>query len=141
MPTLPSRLSVVTLGARDLPKLRLFYSGLGWPEVPGSGDGWVGFLLGGVLLALYPFDDLVAEAAPDLPTPAGFSGVTLACNVDREEQVDAAFAARGGYPSAGASCSCPFRDVGNDPAGPRRLEPIGSFDSRFRPWNGGRAAA
>src|SRR6266545_4797662 len=60
MTALPSRLSVVTLGARDLPKLREFYRGLGWP---------------------------------DLPAPAGFSGVTLACNVDSEEQVDAAFTA------------------------------------------------
>jgi catechol 2,3-dioxygenase-like lactoylglutathione lyase family enzyme len=93
MNELPSPLTVVTLGARDLPTLRRFYSGLGWQVVPGSGDGWVGFLLGGVLLALFPLDGLAAEAAPDLPAPAGFSGVTLACNVDSPEQVDSAFAA------------------------------------------------
>ncbi len=93
MTALPSRLSVVTLGARDLPKLREFYRGLGWSELPGSDGSWAGFLLGGVLLALYPLDGLAAEAAPDLPAPAGFSGVTLACNVDSEEQVDAAFTA------------------------------------------------
>jgi hypothetical protein len=39
MDELPSRLTVVTLGARDLPNLRRFYSGLGWHVVPGSGDG------------------------------------------------------------------------------------------------------
>ena len=93
MSQLPSRLSVVTLGARDLPKLRQFYSALGWSEVAGSDDSWAGFLLGGVLLALYPLDELAAEAAPDLPAPAGFSGITLACNVDSEQQVDAGFAA------------------------------------------------
>lgn len=93
MTRLPARLTVVTLGARDLPKLRLFYSGLGWPEVPGSGDDWAGFLLGGMLLALYPLDGLAAEAAPDLPVSTGFSGITLACNVDSPEQVDAAFTA------------------------------------------------
>lgn len=93
MSLLPSRLSVVTLGARDLPKLRQFYSGLGWSEVTGSDDNWAGFLLGGVLLALYPLDGLAAEAAPDLRAPAGFSGITLACNVDGEEQVDTAFTA------------------------------------------------
>lgn len=93
MSQLPPRLSVVTLGARDLPRLRQFYAGLGWPEVTGSDDSWTGFLLGGVLLALYPLDELAAEAAPDLPAPAGFSGITLACNVDGGEQVDAAFAA------------------------------------------------
>jgi catechol 2,3-dioxygenase-like lactoylglutathione lyase family enzyme len=73
--------------------LRRFYSGLGWSEVPGSDDNWASYLLGGVLLALYPLDELAEEAAPDRPAPAGWSGVTLACNVDREEQVDSAFRA------------------------------------------------
>jgi len=62
-------------------------------QVPGSDDNWAGFLLGGVLLALYPLDGLAAEAAPDLPLRVGFSGITLACNVDSEEQVDDAFSA------------------------------------------------
>jgi catechol 2,3-dioxygenase-like lactoylglutathione lyase family enzyme len=92
MTDLPARLSVVTLGARDLPVLRRFYASLGWTQVPGSDDAWSAFLLGGVLLALYPLDDLAAEAAPDMPATAGFSGMTLACNVDGPEQVDEAFA-------------------------------------------------
>jgi hypothetical protein len=101
---MPPRLSVVTIGARDLPILRSFYRGLGWPEVAGSDDRWVGLLLGGVLLALYPLAELSAEAAPDhaapdhaapdrASVPAGWSGITLACNVDSAEQVDAVFAA------------------------------------------------
>jgi catechol 2,3-dioxygenase-like lactoylglutathione lyase family enzyme len=93
MSQVPSRLSVVTLGAQDMASLRRFYSGLGWSQVPGSDDNWTGFLLGGVLLALYPLDELAAEAAPDLPARTGFSGITLACNVDSEEQVDEAFVA------------------------------------------------
>jgi catechol 2,3-dioxygenase-like lactoylglutathione lyase family enzyme len=93
MTGLPSRLSAVTLGARDLPKLRQFYRGLGWPELPGSDDNWTAFLLGGVLLTLYPLDALAAEAAPGRPAPAGWSGVTLACNVDSAADVDAAFQA------------------------------------------------
>lgn len=93
MSQLPARLSVVTIGARDLPKLRQFYVGLGWSEVSGSDDNWAGFLLGGVLLALYPLDGLTAEAAPDLPSSGGFSGITVACNVDSEQQVDTAFSA------------------------------------------------
>ncbi|WP_199314790.1 VOC family protein [Streptomyces cadmiisoli] len=92
MSELPSRLSVVTLGARDLPRLRRFYRGLGWEEIPSSDDEWAGFLLGGVLLALYPVDELAAEAAADIPSPTEWSGITLACNVDSREQVDAAFA-------------------------------------------------
>lgn len=84
---------MVTLGARDLPKLREFYSGLGWSALPGSDDNWTAFLLGGALLALYPLPELAAEAAPDLPPSTGFAGITLACNVDSAEQVDAALAA------------------------------------------------
>ncbi len=83
----------MTIGAQDMPRLRRFYSGLGWAQVSGSDDNWAGFLLGGVLLALYPLDELAAEAAPDLSARAGFSGITLACNVDSEEQVDEAFGA------------------------------------------------
>ncbi|WP_328417399.1 MULTISPECIES: VOC family protein [unclassified Micromonospora] len=93
MSTLPSRLSVVTLGTRDIGTLRSFYRSLGWPELPSSDDGWSAFLLGGVLLALYPLPELAAEAAPGVADPAGgWSGVTLACNVDSREAVDAAFA-------------------------------------------------
>jgi catechol 2,3-dioxygenase-like lactoylglutathione lyase family enzyme len=93
MTALPPRLSVVTIGARDLPRLREFYSGLGWPALPGSDDDWTAYLLGGALLALYGLDALAAEAAPGLPVRAGFSGITLACNVDTAEQVDEAYAA------------------------------------------------
>jgi uncharacterized protein len=83
----------VTLGARDLPRLRKFYEGLGWPSMAGSDDGWAGFLLGGVVLTMYPIEALAAEAAPGQSIATGFSGVTLACNVDTEEDVDIAFAA------------------------------------------------
>ncbi|WP_433538529.1 VOC family protein [Micromonospora sp. CA-249363] len=93
MSAIPPRLSVITLGARDLSRLRTFYRSLGWPELPASDDGWSAFLLGGVLLALYPLPDLAAEAAPGVPDPGGWSGVTLACNVDDPTEVDAAFAA------------------------------------------------
>ena len=93
MTDVPARLTAVTLGARDLPTLRQFYRGLRWQENPQSDDSWAAFLLGGVLLTLYPLDDLAAEAAPDLPLPSGWSGVTLACNVDSAEQVDTAYAA------------------------------------------------
>lgn len=93
MSEVPSRLSAVTLGARDMAGLRRFYRDLGWEELPASDDNWAGFLLGGVLLTLYPADLLAAEAAGGAPAPAGWSGITLICNVDRREQVDPAFAA------------------------------------------------
>src|SRR4051794_34845660 len=52
MTEIPSRLSIVTLGTRDMAALRSFYQALGWPELPSGDDTWTGFLLGGVLLAL-----------------------------------------------------------------------------------------
>ncbi|MEU3016671.1 MULTISPECIES: VOC family protein [unclassified Nocardiopsis] len=90
----PPRLTVVTLGARDLPSLRRFYQALGWEELSSGSDDWTGFLLGGVLLSLFPVGELAAEAAEgEVPASAGWSGFTLACNVDTPGQVDEAFAA------------------------------------------------
>jgi catechol 2,3-dioxygenase-like lactoylglutathione lyase family enzyme len=99
--TIPARLTIVTLGARDLPVLRSFYRSLGWSEGPASEDTWASFMLGGVVFALYPLPDLAAEAAPGAPDPAGgWSGVTLSCNVDTREEVDRVFAA---FVAAGAT--------------------------------------
>jgi uncharacterized protein len=93
MTEIPARLSIVTLGARDMGNLRSFYRALGWPELASGDDTWTGFLLGGVLLALFPLRDLAAEAAPGSPDPAGWAGVTLACTASTREGVDTAFAA------------------------------------------------
>jgi hypothetical protein len=38
--------------------LRSFYRTLGWPELANGDNSWTGFLLGGVLLALFPLSDL-----------------------------------------------------------------------------------
>ena len=58
-----------------------------------SDDSWTGYLLGGVLLALFPVRDLAAEAAPGSPDPTGWAGVTLACTVEGRDEVDATFRA------------------------------------------------
>jgi catechol 2,3-dioxygenase-like lactoylglutathione lyase family enzyme len=89
--SVPPRLSVVTVGARDLPSLRRFYGTLGWQEAEGSDDGWTAYLVGGVLFALYPLAELSAEAGAVAPPAGTFSGVTLACNVDSPHEVDTAF--------------------------------------------------
>ena len=93
MTDIPDRLSIVTLGARDMGVLRPFYRALGWPELPTGDDTWTGFLLGGVLLALFPMRDLTAEAAPGSANPTGWSGVSLACTVDTRDEVDRVFTA------------------------------------------------
>jgi hypothetical protein len=63
---IPPRLSFVTLGAQDLPRLRRYYEALGWTPRDGSGDDFAAFILGGAILALYPRQLLHAEAAADL---------------------------------------------------------------------------
>jgi uncharacterized protein len=91
----PQRLTVVTLGARNMPGLRAFYRALGWHENQGSDDTFTSFTLGGVRLALYPIALLAAEAAPDeAPVePGSWNGVTLAVNVASRDEVDDVFAA------------------------------------------------
>jgi hypothetical protein len=88
----PARISLVTIGARDLARLRAFYAALGWREHPVSEDGIAFFRTGGAVLALYPYTDLAddawLEAAGDQPE---FRGMALATNVETREGVDAAF--------------------------------------------------
>ena len=50
------------------------YRALGWRELSRGEDAWTGFLLSGVLWALFPMPDLTAEAAPGCPGPTGCSG-------------------------------------------------------------------
>ena len=85
--------SVITLGVSDLARARRFYAGgLGW-SVLQEDDNWVCFMLGdgSAALALYPWDDLAADAG--VPAEgSGFRGVTLAYVCGSEERVDALLA-------------------------------------------------
>ena len=88
---MPAHLSMVVLGSRDLPNLRRFYRGLGWPERPGASDALAMFDLGSTVLTLHP-----SAPATDARTPApeeAAGAVTLVLDVDRREAVDAAVAA------------------------------------------------
>jgi uncharacterized protein len=82
----PPRLTVVTIGARDLPRLRAFYLALGWPLAIET-DDFAGFDTRGAILTLYSLASLVADAGIETP-PAGSGGVNLAINVDRPEEVE-----------------------------------------------------
>ena len=84
----PAQLNVVTLGARDLRRLRDFYSSLGW-RIAAEAEDFCGFELRGAVLALFPWEKLAADgnAEPAPPQP-GMRGFTLAITVDRPEQVD-----------------------------------------------------
>jgi catechol 2,3-dioxygenase-like lactoylglutathione lyase family enzyme len=92
--SIPPRLTLVTIGTRDHARMRDFYAALGWPIGFDIEGDMTSFLLGGVVLALWPLELLHAEASGGEPLPAiGWNGITLACNCDTREAVDDAFAA------------------------------------------------
>jgi len=83
------KLTIVTLGVRDLKRSRAFYQyGLGWNPSSVSQESIAFFDLGGVGLALYPFDELAKDATVS-PESSGFAGITLAHNAHSVEEVDA----------------------------------------------------
>jgi catechol 2,3-dioxygenase-like lactoylglutathione lyase family enzyme len=88
------RLSLVTLGVFDLERsYRFYHEGLGFPTTRTPKDGIVFFQTSGVTLALYPFGHLAADVGPGWDVePAKFSGITLAHNVRRREEVDTVLA-------------------------------------------------
>ena len=99
--TIPARLTFITLGARDVKNLAAFYKRVGWPAAFEADDGFTAFQLGGVVLGLWPLAQLAHDAAPGADPPAGgWSGVTLACNVDTRDDVDAVYKA---WAAAGAT--------------------------------------
>jgi uncharacterized protein len=64
------RLSFITVGARNINGLADFYKGLGWELAAEASDGFTAFHCGGVMLALWPIENLSHEAAPGEPEPA-----------------------------------------------------------------------
>ncbi|MBV7506228.1 glyoxalase [Bacillus sp. sid0103] len=85
----PQRVSLLTIGAYDLPVLRKFYQTLGWEETEISTDQYAVFKTAGVLLSLYPIAELANDAGIEFRhSPESFHGVTFSINVDQQEQVD-----------------------------------------------------
>jgi catechol 2,3-dioxygenase-like lactoylglutathione lyase family enzyme len=97
---IPARLSIVTIGARDVETLADFYRRLGWKAAIVADDGFHAFETGGAVFTLWPLESLAKEAGLQPDPLGGFRGVTLAINVEEAPMVDAAMdAAR----SAGAT--------------------------------------
>lgn len=85
------RISMITLGVRDLPAAARFYQeGLGFPRLD-SPPEVAFFTLDGTWLALYGRAAL-AEDAMVAPEGQGFEGFSLAHNVHSEAAVDAVVA-------------------------------------------------
>jgi hypothetical protein len=94
MTTAGARLTAVTLGVGDLRRSVRFYEALGFVRrMRATGDEIAFFDGGGVVLALWHWDKLAADASqPRGPAPRAFRGSTLAWNCETDAQVDDAFA-------------------------------------------------
>jgi uncharacterized protein len=82
-----SRISMIALGVRDLPRSVKFYrDGLGFLSSSASNDSIAFFKTCGTVLALYPWDKL-AEDAQVADDRHGFRGMTLAHNVRERREI------------------------------------------------------
>ena len=91
------RISIITLGVADLPRMVAFYrEGLGLPLFDENTESIAFFQNKGTWLALYPREALAADvgwpagdvAAAAAAAGGGFCGVTLAHNVRSKGEVD-----------------------------------------------------
>jgi catechol 2,3-dioxygenase-like lactoylglutathione lyase family enzyme len=84
------RLSLVTLGVRDLSRSRAFYESLGWRSGAAPDDDVVFFQAGGMIVALWDRAALADDSGVE--DSGGWGGVTLAFNARSPEEVDAVVA-------------------------------------------------
>jgi catechol 2,3-dioxygenase-like lactoylglutathione lyase family enzyme len=84
------RVSLVTLGVRDLARARAFYEALGWQTNAAPDDGVVFFQAGGMIVALWGRDELAEDSGVE--DSGGWGGITPAQNVRSPAEVDAVLA-------------------------------------------------
>ena len=82
------RLSLITLGTRDLARARAFYEALGWHTNAGPDDDVVFFQAGDMILALWDRAKLAEDSCVE--DSGGWGGATLALCLGSREEVDAA---------------------------------------------------
>jgi predicted lactoylglutathione lyase len=85
--SVPARISLITLGVADLDRATAFYGALGWAPTPYSTSEITFLRTEGSMLALFPTDELAADAQVPIRTDTGFRGVTTAINVDSDDEV------------------------------------------------------
>ena len=81
------RVSLITLGVRDLARARAFYEALGWTTRAAPEDDVVFFQAGGMVVALW--DRARLEEDSGVKDSGGWGGLTLAHNVRSPAEVDA----------------------------------------------------
>lgn len=79
------RISLITLGARDMDALASFYDALGWRREQ-SPDGIIAYDLPGQTLGIYPLDKLAEDVGVAVDT-LGHGAMTLAYNVREQAEV------------------------------------------------------
>ena len=80
------RVSLITLGVRDLERARGFYEALGWKSGAAPADDVVFFQAGGMIVALWGREQLTEDTAVE--DNGGWGGVTLAYNTRSPAEVD-----------------------------------------------------
>jgi hypothetical protein len=81
------RVSLITLGARDLERARAFYERLGWTTGAAPQDDVVFFQAGCMVVALWARDRLAEDTVVE--DSGGWGGITLAYNTRSPAEVDA----------------------------------------------------
>ena len=84
------RISIITLGVRDLSRSLKFYrDGLGFPTTRKPEQGIIFFKTKWVCLALYPYEELANDVSDQFNVPRSkFTGITIAHNVRTKDEVD-----------------------------------------------------
>jgi catechol 2,3-dioxygenase-like lactoylglutathione lyase family enzyme len=101
------RLSLITLGVRDMARARAFYEALGFVASSAGNEDVTFFQAGGAALGLFGWDPLAQDAGVP-PAGDGFRGVTVAHNVRDKHEVAAVLAAA---EAAGGRIVTPAHDV------------------------------
>jgi catechol 2,3-dioxygenase-like lactoylglutathione lyase family enzyme len=131
------RISIITLGVRDLARsLRFYRDGLGLPTTREVDGGIIFFQTQGTCLALYPYTELAEDVSGAFVVERSkFPGITLAHNVRTRGEVDAVLLRA---EAAGARIEKPARDTEwggysgyfSDPDGYLWEVAFGAFDFR-----------
>lgn len=82
------RVSLITLGTRDLGRARRFYEALGWRTGAAPDDDVVFFQTGDMIVALWDRARLAEDSG--VADGGGWGGMTLALNLGSPPEVDAA---------------------------------------------------
>lgn len=87
-----NRINLICLGVKDMKAALNFYKNIGFETYEKSNAPAIVFFNNqGSKLELFPIEELakdIDEAAPPTVQERGFSGITLACNLKSEKEVD-----------------------------------------------------